>query len=67
MKEHPLKLFRSGRSLTQAQLGELLGVSNKLVGAIERGNRPVTAKNARDWSAKTGIPKEKLCPEIFAK
>jgi len=67
MKEHPLKSFRADRSLTQKQLGDLLGVSMKLVGAIERGNRPVTARNARDWSAKTGIPKESLCPEIFSK
>jgi transcriptional regulator with XRE-family HTH domain len=67
MKQHPLKSFRAGKSLTQKQLGDMLGVSNKLVGAIERGDRPVTARNARDWSAKTGIPKESLCPEIFAK
>lgn len=67
MKQHPLKSFRDEKSLTQKQLGDMLGVSMKLVGAIERGDRPVTARNARNWSAKTGIPKESLCPEIFEK
>ena len=66
MSVHPLREYREKNSLSQEQLAEKLGVSRQMVGLVEAGERPVTAANALKWEPITGIPKERLCPKIFA-
>jgi len=63
--EHPFKAYRAAKSLSQEELGALLGVSRGMISLIEIGARPINAKKARDWEVLTGIPKERLCPEVF--
>jgi transcriptional regulator with XRE-family HTH domain len=65
MDQHPLVKYREKAGLTQEQLAERLQVSRALVSLIESGARAVTPAHAKAWSQITGIPKSKLCPEIF--
>lgn len=37
-----------------------------MVGLIESGERRVTPENAMEWERRIPVPKERLCPEIFA-
>ena len=63
---HPLRSFREqNNNMTQGELAELLGVSRALVSHIECGIRRIDPFVVREWSEKTGIPREKLCPEVF--
>jgi transcriptional regulator with XRE-family HTH domain len=58
-------VYRKDHGLTQAQLGEILGVSDATITHIETGKRPVTPQNAIAWEEKIGISRAVLCPEIF--
>ncbi len=42
--EHPLRVFREYRGLTQAQLGEIVGLKQAYVSQIEAGARAGTAE-----------------------
>lgn len=64
---NPLKAYREEHGLSQQELADLLDVSRGLVSLIETGERPITPANAKDWEPKLGIPREKLCPEIFGR
>lgn len=63
--QHPLRAYRDSNNLSQEELANRLGVSRQMVGLIEAGARAITAKRAKDWEVKTGIPREVMCPEIF--
>lgn len=65
MSDHPLRQYREEHELSQEQLGALLGVSRAMVGLIESGARRVSSDDLAEWEAKTGIPREKLRPDIF--
>lgn len=64
-EKHPLVAYREQHKLTQQELADRLKVSRGLVSLIESGDRPITPQNAKDWETILGIPREKLCPEIF--
>lgn len=66
-KTHPLVEYREKHGLTQQELADKLKVSRGLISLIESGERPITAQNAKDWEGILGIPREKLCPEIFGR
>lgn len=42
--EHPVKVFREWRGMTQAELAEEVGFSEVYIGAIERGTRRLSSK-----------------------
>lgn len=65
--KHPLVAYREQHGLTQQELADKLDVSRGLVSLIESGERSITPENAKDWEGKIGIPREKLCPEIFGR
>lgn len=66
MSEHPLAIYCREKSITQEQLAERLGVSYPLVNHIINGRRRIIPERAKEWEARTGIPRARLCPEIFA-
>lgn len=63
---HPLKAFRETQNprLTQDQLADLLGVSKASVSRWETGTRKLDEDLLPSVSAKTGIPKAKLRPDL---
>lgn len=65
---HPLKSFREGQEppLSQADLAKLLGVENVTVWRWEAGKRQISERHLPNVAAKTGIPKEKLRPDLAA-
>ena len=62
---NPLIAYREAKKLTQQELADLLGVSRGLVSLIETEGRPITPENAVEWESILGIPREKLCPDVF--
>jgi len=64
--EHPLRSYRKSKDLTQEQLASLLGVSYATINHIENLRRRITPERALCWEKKLGLPKEQLCPEVFA-
>jgi transcriptional regulator with XRE-family HTH domain len=63
---HPLRNFRETQNprLTQDQLANLLGVSKASVSRWETGTRKLDEDLLSSVSAKTGIPKAKLRPDL---
>ena len=60
-----LKTYRKARRLNQKELAELLGVSVSMVSHLEKGIRRITPDKAVEWEPVLGIPRAKLCPEVF--
>jgi transcriptional regulator with XRE-family HTH domain len=67
MSSNILKTYREKQRMSRKQLAALLQCSVSLVQLIECGHRAITPINAVAWEAATGIPREDLCPAIFAK
>ena len=65
MAQNPIQKYRDANKLTQQELANKLKVSRQLISFIESGKRPITPQNAKDWESILGIPRERLCPEIF--
>lgn len=65
---HPLKTFRENHTppLSQEQLAGLLGVSRVTVTRWESGARKIDDEKLPVVSAKTGIPRTKLRPDLVA-
>lgn len=63
MKE--LKSYRKRHNLSCAALGELLGVTRVTVFRWEEGSRKIGVTLVNKVSSLTGIPREKLRPDIF--
>ena len=65
---HPLKTFRENHTppLSQEQLAELLDVSRVTVTRWESGARKIHDEKLPVVSAKTGIPRTKLRPDLVA-
>jgi transcriptional regulator with XRE-family HTH domain len=61
----PIQEYREANELSQAELGELLGVHQSFIARIESGERPITAKKAIKWAPILNIDRAALCPEIF--
>lgn len=63
---HPLKSFRDSQQppLTQERLGELLGVSKVSISRWETGERKPEPELLAGISEKTGIPPERLRPDL---
>jgi transcriptional regulator with XRE-family HTH domain len=68
MKIHPLKAFRENQipPLSQEQLAKLLNVSRVTVTRWESGARKIHDEKLPVVSAKTGIPRTKLRPDLAA-
>jgi transcriptional regulator with XRE-family HTH domain len=64
----PLKAFRKKQNppLSQRQLADLLGVDRVTVARWETGRRKIDGERLSDVSAKTGIPRTKLRPDLAA-
>lgn len=62
---HPVRQYREKEGLTQAQLAKKLRVSRAMVGLVETGDRDIDPAEVAHWEAITGIPREKLRPDIF--
>ena len=62
----PLKAFRKKQKLSQQQLASLLDVDRVTVARWETGIRKIGAEKLSDISAKTGIPRTKLRPDLAA-
>ena len=62
----PLKAFRKKQNLSQQQLASLLDVDRVTVARWETGIRKIGAEKLSDISAKTGIPRTKLRPDLAA-
>lgn len=65
--KHVLRSYREQRQLSRQQLADKLKCSFSLVQLIEDGHRQITPQKAVEWEPILGIPREKLCPQIFAK
>ena len=65
---HPLKTFRESQTppLSQEELAALLRVSRVTVTRWESGARKIDDKKLPVVSAKTGIPRTKLRPDLAA-
>lgn len=50
-----VRALREARGLTQAQLGELAGVSDQLVGRLERADSQTTLKSIKKIAAALGV------------
>jgi transcriptional regulator with XRE-family HTH domain len=55
-EQHPLKAYRAGRGITQAELAGELEVWPLTVSRWERGERTPRPKDAKRISNHTGIP-----------
>lgn len=66
MDDHPLKIFRKGRCLSQRGLAALLGVSNAAVSRWESGERKLDADMLPLIVERTGIPARELRPDLAA-
>jgi DNA-binding XRE family transcriptional regulator len=64
----PLKAFRKKHDppLSQRALADLLGVDRVTVARWETGIRKIDADRLSDVSARTGIPRTKLRPDLAA-
>jgi transcriptional regulator with XRE-family HTH domain len=50
-----VRALREARGLTQAQLGELAGVSDQLIGRVERADNQATLKSIKKVAAALGV------------
>ena len=57
---HNIKIERVIKSLTQAQLAELIGVHEKYIGVIEAGKQNITLKTLNKIASALGIEIIKL-------
>jgi transcriptional regulator with XRE-family HTH domain len=60
----PIAAFRMGRNLTQAALGQMLGVSRETIARWETGARRIDPELVPLVSKRTGIPKGVLRPDL---
>ena len=61
-----LKSFLETKKLTQAELAKRIGISQPSLNKWLANGR-VPPRRVRRVEAVTGIPAEKLCPEVFGK
>jgi transcriptional regulator with XRE-family HTH domain len=66
MKEHPLAQYRKAAGLSRAQLADKLGITEAMVGHVERGVRRISAERAKEWERDHGIPPAIVRPDLFA-
>lgn len=64
MEGHPLKNWRAALGLNQAEAAERLGLPEPALSRYENGHRTPSFARAAKLSEKTGIPIEKLRPEL---
>jgi transcriptional regulator with XRE-family HTH domain len=62
---HPIRKYRVQQGMTQQELADRLGVSRALVGLVETGERQINPHDVAKWEKVTGVPREKLLPEVF--
>jgi DNA-binding XRE family transcriptional regulator len=62
----PLKAFRKKQNLSQQELAKLLDVDRVTVARWETGIRKIGSDRLSEISAKTGIPRGKLRPDLAA-
>lgn len=63
---HPFTEYREKNGgLTLEALGDLIGLTRGAVSDIERGRRNLDPRRVPEVAAKTGIPAEKLRPDVF--
>jgi transcriptional regulator with XRE-family HTH domain len=64
MVQHPLKTYRSARSLSQGKLADQLGVTRTTVARWETGTRKVDHELLPKISEATGIAPSDLRPDL---
>lgn len=65
---NPIKAYREARSLTQKQLGELVGVEKAAVSKWEHGNGPSAVAAIRIERATGGkLPRWKTRPDLWSR
>ena len=62
--QHPLRLYREARDLTQEALGKELDVSGQTVWRWESGNRKIDRSLLSKVSERTNIPVRDLRPDL---
>lgn len=63
---HPLKDWREGLGLKQSEAAERLGLPEPALSRYETGTRKPSLTRAAKLSEQTGIPFEKLRPDLIA-
>lgn len=65
---HPLREFRTDRSLSLKDLAGTIGVTEAQISRIELGKRPITADMAIAIERATGgaVPRWRLRPDLWA-
>jgi len=64
MTNHPLKSYRDNHGLSQAALGERIGVDRITVWRWENGKRQPSPAQCKLLTEATGIPARKLRPDL---
>lgn len=59
----PITLWRKAHGITQAALGERLGVGDAAITKWEKGRVP--AERVLDVSRETGIPPHRIRPDLY--
>lgn len=67
MSKHPLTDYREIFGLSQRELADTLGLTRWAVNAIENGRRQPSPILAVRIEQITGVPREDLRPDIFAR
>lgn len=61
----PLAKYRADKSLSLDALGEWFGVNKTTIMRWEQGKVPIPVKRLAKIAAVTGIPRERLRPDIY--
>lgn len=64
--ENALRIWREQRALKLSEAADLIGVSPAMLSRWETGSRRIPAERVLDISTATGIPRQKLRPDLFA-
>jgi transcriptional regulator with XRE-family HTH domain len=63
--EHPFAAYRKAKGLSRAEIAQQLGITEAMVGHIERGVRKASAERAKEWQREHGIPAHVTRPDLF--
>lgn len=67
MKILAIKKYRQKFELNQKELGEMIGLTQPMISAVENGNKRLDPSRVKKISEITGISKHELRPDLFDK